>query len=73
MAAVAEFRQTALFVPQHIAIRCSNSLVLGPVVIQPDYNAPATCSISASDMSGGEKGIFLNFMFIITIIVKDSN
>ncbi len=60
IAAVAEFKQTALFVPTYLAICFSNSFVFGPVVIHPDLSASITSVISSSVMSGGENGIFLN-------------
>ena len=66
-AAVAEFRHTALFVPTYAAIFFSNSLVLGPVVIQPLNIASDASLASSSVMSGGEKGIFLSFIFILQI------
>ena len=53
-----------LAVWQHMEIRCSNSLVRGPVVIHPDFMASATSKISASVISGGENGMFLlTFIF----------
>lgn len=58
MQAVAELRHTALEVPQHIEIRCSNSLVFGPVVIHPEPSTSDTMEASASVMSGGENGMF---------------
>ena len=60
--AVWEFRHTALLVPQKVATSLSNSFVLGPVVIQPDFYASVTCAISASAISGGENGIFIKFI-----------
>jgi hypothetical protein len=59
MADVAEFKHTALLTPKYSAIFCSNNFVLGPVVIQPDFKACITSSISASVISGGEKDMFL--------------
>src|SRR5690606_1768400 len=44
------------FAPMYSAVRCSNSLVRGPVVTQPDLNACTTSSISSSPISGREKG-----------------
>ena len=61
--AVAEFRHTALLVPQNSAIFFSNSFVFGPVVIQPLFNASTTPCTSFSEISGGENGIF--FLFVI--------
>ena len=58
-AAVAEFKQTALGVPNCAAIFFSNSLVRGPVVIQPLFKASTTSLISNSVISGGEKLIFI--------------
>ena len=57
--AVAEPKATALLVPQSLAILFSNSLVLGPVVIQPLLRASATADTSASVISGGENEICL--------------
>ena len=65
MAAVAEFRATALCVWQQSAMSRSNSFVFGPVVIHPERIASLTSFTSASVMSGGENGIFLSFMFIL--------
>ena len=65
MAAVAEFRQTVLSVCTNSLISCSSFLVLGPVVIQPERIASLTSFASASVISGGEKGMFFNFMFIL--------
>lgn len=66
-AAVAEFKQTTFEVWQNPANRFSNSFVLGPVVIQPDFKASTTSAISKSEISGGEKRIdlctFLLFSF----------
>ena len=62
MQAVAELRHTAREVPHRAAICFSNSLVRGPVVIQPERNASPTSAISASVMSGGEKGILRIFI-----------
>ena len=62
--AVCEFRHTALLVPQNLATSFSNSFVLGPVVIQPDRKASVTCSISASVISGGENGIFIDSLIL---------
>ena len=57
--AVLEFRQTAFDVPLRCATSRSNSFVLGPVVIHPDFSASTTSLISASVISGGLKGILL--------------
>ena len=57
--AVAEPSATALSVPHSLAILFSNSLVLGPVVIQPLRSASATADTSASVISGGENEICL--------------
>jgi hypothetical protein len=54
---VAEFKQTALFVLQYLAIFFSKSLVRGPVVIHPDFKVSQTKSISELEISGGEKFI----------------
>ena len=45
--------------PHKSATSLSSSFVFGPVVIHPDLKASATCSISASVISGGENGIFI--------------
>src|SRR5699024_7845061 len=62
MAAVAEFKHTARLVWQKDATWRSSSLVLGPVVIQPERRVSATCAISASPISGGENGIFITIL-----------
>src|SRR5690625_2169480 len=67
IAAVAEFKQAALFVPIYSAILFSNFFVLGPVVIHPDFNALMTSSTSSSVTSGGEKGIFLTLVKVILL------
>ena len=58
-AVVAALKQTVLSLPQYSVILFSNSLVFGPVVIQPDFKALITSSISSSLMSGGENGMFM--------------
>jgi hypothetical protein len=57
--AVCELRHTARLTPQYSATRLSNSFTFGPVVIHPDLKASVTASISAVDISGGEKGIVI--------------
>ena len=49
----------AFFVWQYSAIRCSNSFVLGPVVIHPERRASTTSAISISEISGGLNEIVL--------------
>ena len=50
-AAVALFKQTDLLVLQYSEIFCSNSLVLGPVVIQPLFKASTTCVLITTSRS----------------------
>ena len=66
-AAVAEFRHTTLLVWQYSANLRSNSLVLGPVVIQPERRASATSFISSSEMSGGLNGITLFSIIVLPL------
>ena len=61
-AVVAALKQTVLSVSQYSLIFLSNSFVFGPVVIQPDFKASTTSSISSSVMSGGENGIFIFYL-----------
>jgi hypothetical protein len=63
--AVCEPRQTARLTPQNSATFFSSSFVFDPVVIHPDFNASATCSISNSPTSGGENDIFIFFPFLL--------
>ena len=65
--AVAEFRQTTLFVPIYSASFFSKSFVFGPVVIQPLLNVSTTSAISSSVISGGEKAICI---FSIKILLS---
>ena len=60
--AVAEFRQTTLFVSIYSDSFFSKSFVFGPVVIQPLLNVSTTSAISSSVISGGEKAICMFFI-----------
>ena len=50
----------------------SKSFVLGPVVIQPDFKAAITSSISCSLISGGENGIFFIFFLLPYLYVPQA-
>ena len=66
-AAVAEFKQTDLGVPNCSAIFFSSSLVRGPVVIHPLFKASMTSLISKSVISGGEKLIFIYITSMLSV------
>ena len=67
--AVCEFKHTALLTPQKSATSRSNSFVFGPVVIQPERSASATCSTSASVISGGGNGILIVLCLSLNLII----
>jgi hypothetical protein len=68
MPAVAEYNATARPALEYSQKACSNSAVLGPVVIQPDLKTSATASISDSLMEGLENGKKLDLISFLSLI-----
>src|SRR5574341_213422 len=57
MPAVPELTATQCVVPICLANNLSNSVTLGPVVIQPERNTSVTAAISASPTAGRQNGM----------------